>query len=303
MSAHLDQTGKPLQETSATDILLTTAAPTVLYEAFTQRREAENGADWLWWWVDRDQATCFGLLVQAKVLKLNGRRWEMGLRYRTEKHEALQIDKLLHSADQYDVPAAYLLYCGDPEYRATLECGMSHGPGGPCRDNARAGVSCVAALAAHNAVQFYGNSFATKVFHDSIPVEDIAAPPSEDTVVLPPVTVARVMSTELTQFLTERQAGARRVAKELLRPVQKIRNTQFAAGLLERANLTAQPLFPHVPEDRGHFPVPYLTHILRGLRTSVPDYVLDVMDGRTPPQKVAMGLGGIVVVTNADRVR
>ncbi|MFE4526814.1 hypothetical protein ACFRMO_25235 [Streptomyces anulatus] len=49
-------------ETSATQVLLTTAWPRVDYQEFKASEETENGADWLWWWLDSD-GTCYGILV------------------------------------------------------------------------------------------------------------------------------------------------------------------------------------------------------------------------------------------------
>ncbi|MFJ2154045.1 hypothetical protein ACIOHB_35475 [Streptomyces microflavus] len=40
--------------------------------------------------------------------------------------------------------------------------------------------------------------------------------------------------------------------------------------------------------------------MLRGLRAEVPDYVRDVLEGRTPPAWVTDHLGGIVVIPDAD---
>ncbi|WP_405775543.1 hypothetical protein [Streptomyces sp. NBC_01538] len=62
----------------------------------------------------------------------------------------------------------------------------------------------------------------------------------------------------------------------------------------------AGALFSDLPADRGHFSVPYLVHVLRGLRSEVPGHVRDVMEGRTPPAWVTDHLAGIVVITDAD---
>ncbi len=40
--------------------------------------------------------------------------------------------------------------------------------------------------------------------------------------------------------------------------------------------------------------------MLRGLRSEVPDYVHDVLEGRIPPAWVTDHLGGIVVIPDAD---
>lgn len=69
---------------------------------------------------------------------------------------------------------------------------------------------------------------------------------------------------------------------------------------MQRALPSAGSLFRDIPDDHGHFPVPYLAHMLRGLRAEAPDYVRDVLEGRTPPAWVTDRVAGIVVVPDAD---
>ncbi|WP_228925292.1 hypothetical protein [Streptomyces sp. DH7] len=285
-------------ETSATQVLLTTAWPRVDYQEFKASEETENGADWLWWWLDSD-GTCYGILVQAKNLKIAGtRRYTVDFGYKTKNDERLQIAKLIKTADEWKVPAAYMLYCGDTEYRSKLECDRTHPAGSLCRDRDRAGVAAVSALVAQTAVGLYGAQSGVAAFHDAVPVEDIASPDGIDAPIVP---LARGLSGDLERFLRDPQRGSRRVAKEMLRPVQQIRNGQFAgAAVMGRANQVAGALFQDVPSDHGHFTVPYLAHVLRGLRTEIPSYVRDILEGRTPPTWVAERLGGIVVITDAD---
>ncbi|MFH9298869.1 hypothetical protein [Streptomyces sp. NPDC017520] len=286
-------------EETATDILLSTASPRIRYKAFGKDHEKEHGADWLWCWVDRD-GTTFCLLVQAKILKRapSGKRWTIDFAYKTrgDKEHRPQISKLIAASDRYEAAAAYVLYCGDPEYRATLECDRSH-DGAPCRERQRVGVSAVSALVAENAVTYYGRDAGVAAFHTAVPVEDIAGSDNLDTPIVP---LTRGLPEDLAHFLRQPQRGARRAAKELLRPVEQIRAGQFSTATLERAAPAAGALFPDLPADRGHFSVPYLSHMLRGLRAETPGYVRDVMEGRTPPAWVTAHLAGIVLVTDAD---
>lgn len=151
---------------------------------------------------------------------------------------------------------------------------------------------------AETAVGSYGKDSGVAAFHDAVPVEDIASPDGLDTPIVP---LARGLAEDLDRFLRQPQRGSRRVAKELLRPVQQIRNGQFAgAAVMQRADPVTGTLFKDVPNDYGHFSVPYLAHMLRGLRAEVPDYVRDVLEGRTPPAWVTDHLGGIVVIPDAD---
>ena len=71
-----------------------------------------------------------------------GTRTELNrLEYRSG--DRLQLHKLLDSADHFDVPAAYVLYCGNPAYRAGLSCGPGHSTA-KCSTCARSGVSVLA---------------------------------------------------------------------------------------------------------------------------------------------------------------
>ncbi|MFD9444217.1 hypothetical protein ACFWBR_38035 [Streptomyces sp. NPDC060006] len=283
-------------EVAATQVLLSTASPRVQFVEFTADHEKENGADWLWWWVDRD-GTCYGLLVQAKILKVNGRRWSVDFTYKTRGDDRTQLSKLIRAANRFDVPAAYVLYCGDSQYRSTLNCDRTHDDI-PCKERDRVGVSTVSALVAETAVGLGGTSAGVMAFHDAIPVEDIASPDGLDAPIVP---LARGLDEDLERFLRQPQRGSRRVAKELLRPVQQIRNGQFAgAAVMQRATPVTNALFQNVPNDFGHFSVPYLAHMLCGLRAEVPDYVRDVLEGRPPPPWVTDHLGGIVVIPDAD---
>jgi hypothetical protein len=292
LMANMVDNGGMWREVAATQVLLSEACPPVCFQEFTSAEEAAAGADWMWWWVDRD-GVCFGLLVQAKTLKVNGRQWTIDFGYSTKGDPRSQITKLIEAAEPYQVPAAYILYCGDRKYRATLKCDRTHGSV-LCRDRERVGVSVVCALVAQRDVSFYGKGAGVEAFHDAVPVEDIASPARADE---PVHSLVRKLDEELAQFLLQPQRGARRVAKELLRPLERIRRGQFSrAATLERATPVADALFRDVPADRGHFSVPYLAHVLRGLRTGVPDYVRDVMEGRTPPAWLTSKLGGIVVI-------
>ncbi|MFE3629498.1 hypothetical protein [Streptomyces goshikiensis] len=222
--------GGTLREVTATQVLLFEASPRVRFQEFTPTEEAAAGADWMWWWVDRD-GTCFGLLAQAKVLKVSGRRWTIDFGYRTKGDSRSQITKLIEAAEPYRVPAAYVLYCGDRKYRASLKCSRTHG-GALCRDRERVGVSVVCALVTQEAAKFHQNAAGVEVFHDAVPVEDLASP--VEGLDAPIQSVVRELDEQLARFLRQPQRGARRVAKELLRPLERIRLGQFADAAARR---------------------------------------------------------------------
>lgn len=183
MTAWLDSGNGVWKEEAVTGLLLTTASPRIRFQTFTASEEADNGADWLWWWVDRD-GTCFGLLVQAKILKAHGKRWNIDFTYTTKGDKRTQISKLLRSSDLFDVAAAYVLYCGDAEYRASMECDRRH-ENVACKDRDRVGVSSLSALVANTAVNVYGKDAGVGAFHDAVPIEDIAAPDNQDEPIVP----------------------------------------------------------------------------------------------------------------------
>jgi len=295
MTTWLDSGNGLWMEDTATDLLLTKALPRIQFRRFTGSEEASNGADWLWWWVDRD-GTCFGLLVQAKVLKLLRKRWSIDFAYKTKNDDRTQISKLLKASDQFDVPAAYTLYCGDVDYRASIECDRIHQEQ-VCKERNRAGVAILSALLAQNTVALYGRDAGVPAFHDAVPLEDIAAPATPDVPIVP---LVKHVADDLAGYLREPQRGARRVAKELLRPVQTTRYGQFSAATMRRVTSASEHLFEEVPDDRGHFPVPYYVHLLRGLRSQPPDYVRAVLEGRPLPSWLAQSVAGIVVIPDAD---
>lgn len=203
LSALLGDNGGTLREVTATQVLLAEASPRVLFQEFTSAEEAAAGADWMWWWVDRD-GTCFGLLAQAKILKVRGRRWTVDFGYTTKGHSQAQITKLIEAAEPYSVPAAYVLYCGDRKYRATMECVRTH-RGVPCRDRERAGVSVACALVAQEATKSHQNAAGVEVFHDAVPLEDIANPVEGLDEPVHPLT--RELDEELARFLRQPQRG------------------------------------------------------------------------------------------------
>lgn len=60
MTGMLDAGGM-FREVTATQVLLSTGYPRIRFVEFAADEEKENGANWLWWWVDRD-GTCYGLM-------------------------------------------------------------------------------------------------------------------------------------------------------------------------------------------------------------------------------------------------
>lgn len=281
-------------ERTVTDLLLVSASPDVRFQKFTWKEESrETGADWLWWILDAD-GTCFGMLVQAKSLKREGRRWLLDFEYTTKKSTVSQMDRLMAAAAPFEVPASYVLYCGDAEYRADLSCDFDkRGQTCGCRDRPGASVCTLTAQVAQQTVLLYEEDAPQAAFHQASPLENLADPDRPDPPLFPP---GKALPPELLRYLRSPQSGARRAAKALLRPAVDMRNGQFTAATLDLLSSHSDALFPELPSDQGHFGQPYLTHVLQGLRARPPGYVLDVLAGRTPPPWVTEAVAGVVVV-------
>jgi hypothetical protein len=104
--ARADQ-GHQVGEVEQAHELVMNAFPRVEYAEFNQSQEGSVGADWLWWFLGRDNE-CFGLLVQAKMLRGSAARWKLDLSYPNQTRK--QMRTLLTVADEFDVPAAYVVF-------------------------------------------------------------------------------------------------------------------------------------------------------------------------------------------------
>ena len=80
---------------------------------FSRRQEAETGADWAWAFVSSDGKWSQGMLVQAKRLDDQDRKYP-GLYYRTpatgSRPSVAQLDRLIEKAASLDLPPVYALY-------------------------------------------------------------------------------------------------------------------------------------------------------------------------------------------------
>ncbi|KUN59238.1 hypothetical protein AQJ54_39940 [Streptomyces griseorubiginosus] len=306
VTASLLITGKWAEET-VTDILYTRAAPRLRPVPFNRNQEGLIGADWLWWWVEESTGICFGMLCQAKNLKRTGTTWSIGYG-QSNRTWGAQLPNLLAAADYFEVPAVYMLYCGDAAYRRGLSCGGDAcdaddpDASSPCPDCPRMGVSVLSGLAA---AYLYGRdprAAAADSFRYATPLEDLADPgvwqQRWDI-------NFRSCGLELQKFLLTPQYGAALAAKRIFMQLSSIREMHFAAAApapvvprfdddLPRA------VFPpsSVPQDKGHFSVPYFLHVLRGLRTAPPPYVQAALEGGSDavPRPVADQLAGLVVI-------
>jgi hypothetical protein len=292
-----DVIGLTWKEETITDLLVCAVSPSVKAITFTRHEEKKTGADWLWWFLDPDGIS-FGMLVQAKRLKISHTQWSFDFDY----GKGSQRLTLMQSARHLGVAPAYGLYLGTPEYRGHL--------GTEVGEMVRRTVSVTPALGVMSGLfedqqSTYGNSTALE---DSV-ISDLSA-----RLAIP--TVWATLTTDLRDFLQQPQRGARAIAKQLLAHLLKLRLGKFTLAGPEVASVNyvvpngshdkLRPLFDEFPDDRGHFNEPYFQNVLRGLRPAPPDYVLEVVhDDRRQINNAVNGghflehIGGIAVFQTA----
>jgi hypothetical protein len=284
------------KEETVTDLLLAEVASSIRVVPFTRSQEARLGADWLWWWIDGD-GEAFGMLVQAKRLRIDSKRWKFDFEYK----KGAQRGTMLRAARYLGVPATYGLYLGTSTYRRPASCGASHARK-TCTQCRRTTVSVMPALLGDSLFVLDGPS----AYSRSVALEDLAKRHlSQGTALSHVIPALRpTLDPKLRAFLSQPQRGARRIAQELLDSLLLVRQGQFQAALVAPASYEAlEPVFDTLPGDRGHFEEPYFPHLLNGLRRVAPDYVLDAeyTDGSIEaPSELAdvseANVAGVVVV-------
>ncbi|WP_151482129.1 DUF6615 family protein [Streptomyces albicerus] len=277
-------------EETATDLLCQETAPRLQPIPFTRNQEALVGADWLWWFIDQPTGLCFGLLCQAKNLKKKGADWFIGVDQENKSY-GRQMPNLLATADYFQVPAAYLLYCGTPAYRTGLGCTQHVPP--DCVRCARSAVSVLSALAADYLYSSRPDDAASDAFRSALPLEDLADPdlPQE----LFDINL-EVCGPELRQFLLDPQYRAPLAAKKIFEQLSRLRLGVFSRSAVAMESHRNSVLFRELPADSGHFSAPYFHHVLRGLRTEIPDYVTAALSGDVVSARVTTRAAGLVLV-------
>jgi hypothetical protein len=276
-------------EETITELVLANAHPEVISVPFTKRQERRVGADWMWWWVD-DSGEAFGMLIQAKRLHSD---WGIDFSYRRGE----QMDALRDTARLLGVPDAYVLYLGTRRFRTGMPVDG--------RDHFRAlhrhnsGVSCVPGWIVRSLTTHPGPKIEVpRTIARSAPLESLIFqnrfyPP------LPPRATLRGQNPELFNFLTARQQGARRVARNVLDLVAERRVQLYRqGGGQEEVILGDQAAIGRVLADPGHGDEPYMASVLQGLRREPPDYVQRALEGEPvdAPIDDASQLEGMVIV-------
>lgn len=284
----LDGLGLGWTEETVTEVAIHKGTPFVKVVPFNKSQEGVVGADWLWWWLDRQTEECFGMLVQAKRLKHERMSWTLDIRQR----KGQQLKDLLASAKQLEVPAVYAVYTGGPIFRRDLPC--LHGDQAECRTCERMAITLTSAYqlcAMHSP-----RDTATLLLNEGITLEDLVDPDQQAGTV-EDLNLDDLEVGELRDFLIEPQSGPREVAKRIFRAVSLHRRGAFSQATVEQTTLAGAKLFPDVPLDRGHFPGPYFEHFLNGLRTSPPAYVLDLLADAEASNEVQAAVAGVVLIT------
>lgn len=284
----LDALGVGWTEETVTEVAIHKGTPFVKAVPFYKGQEGIIGADWLWWWLDNETQECFGMLVQAKRLKHEGKNWTLDIRQR----DGQQLGDLLASAAQLEVPAIYAAYTGGRLFRTDMPC--LHGDPPACATCDRMAITVTSAYqlcAVHSP-----RDTATLLLADGIALEDLVDP-DQPVGVVEDLNLKNLEVGELRSFLTEPQSGPREVAKRIFEAVSLHRRGAFSQATAESTRLAGAKLFPEVPLDRGHFPGPYFEHFLNGLRTSPPAYVLDLLADAEAPDELKATVAGVMLIS------
>jgi hypothetical protein len=283
-------------ETAVTEIVTSRAAVAVSVVPFSQPAEAVGGADWVWWWVDATSA--YGMLVQAKRLRVNRGKWRFDFGY--SNGIASQQSRLRSTAAILDLIPVYALYLGTGDYRNWERCPDGH-QGRRCPSCVKRSVSLMPALLADAVI--VNDSKTT--YERSVALEELWTPSSTGSLLIPGL--RQQAAPDLDQFLETRQTGTRAVARSMIDRVLRARAGQFGAVsapdrtvLRDGGHDRLGPFFRDLPTDAGHWGVLYFQHVLNPLRHVPPDYVLEIESAEFDNAQIASNMpenvAGIVVV-------
>lgn len=270
-------------ETTITEIVLAHAATAVYVVPFTQPAEAVSGADWVWWWVDDRSA--YGMLIQAKRLRIKNGKWSFGFGYLAGSSRSPQRELLRSTAKALDLLPVYALYLGTGNYRSWESCSDGHRKQN-CPSCIKRSVSLMPELLATDMFMEDSGS----VYESSVALEELWTPATERAWLSP--LLDSQLEPELREFLHTRQDGTRAVTRSMMDRVLRARYGAFSASLAEQTirlggHDELGHVFGEVPDDTGHFHLPYFEHTLTPLRHAPPGYVLDIMAGEVDREQLA----------------
>lgn len=280
--------GENWNETSITYVLMTITHPLARMVKFNQVEEGVTGADWLWWWIDETTGEAFGAAVQAKRLKQKSSKWWIDFGYKDGK----QRRDLEFLGDYFNVVPLYALWLGTSNYRQGAFCrAKTHTP--DCEECRKSTLSAVPSILTGRGADEYDSTDIALGYHVSL--ENLVDPDTDPGTYWSP-NFANA-SDALVRFLNEPQAGSRQIARTIVDQIRDARQGMFSLATDEAKVVKADAVFPEVPDDQGHFDVPYFAHVLRGLRTTAPDYVREFLETGYIQEDIRTLLGGMAVFT------
>lgn len=308
--------GTAPDEEQLTALLWNVTYPQLVRVKFNRAQEARYGADWLWWFVGAD-GRCFGLLVQAKVMRGGPGRRRISFAHRNKTH-GFQVDCLLESADALGVPATYVIYFGPPHTRPDLVA-----PASTDRLNAPWEPMAIAMYDALNyhrelcgfdpavksrfmsagqidphdpksQLDFTRNWVVQRAFMASRPL--LALADGSHTSVWEKLPDIYPDFTSVQALLDTEQHGPARVASAILDYLASIAIGQFSRTTTAPAPGIDGAVFTELPDHQGHFDRPYIPYILRGYRRQPPAYVRDILEGNEINVPLPATVQGVVVI-------
>jgi hypothetical protein len=284
-----DRAGLGWAEETVTDISTHKGLPEVKVIPFTRNQQGGGvGADYLWQWLDRSTEECFGMLVQAKRLHRRGAAGQSTSDTATASSTPTCWPQPPSSRCPRSMPFTPAARSSVMVFRAsTTSC--------PTASAAGAWLSRSSAPTSSRSSSPRARRPASSSTTRS--ARGPRRPGSHHQPVWYDVNLRELGPGDLRDFLLENQTGPREIAKPIFAAVAKQRTLAFSAAAAEPITVPGAPVFPHVPEDRGHYPGPYYRHVLQGLRTSPPTYIVDLQAGLPPSPELVDRVAGVVLIT------
>jgi hypothetical protein len=283
-----DDAGLVWGEETITELVLTNAHPEITSVTFNKRQERHIGADWIWWWVD-DVGEAFGMLIQAKRLHDD---WQIGFAYRNGE----QMDALRAAARLLHVPDTFVLYLGTRQFRTAMPIDGAKHYRALHRHNS--GVAYVPGWVVRSLATYPGPHVdVARAIASSAPLESVIFHNSFHPPMTPPTSL-RTHNPALFNFLTARQKGARRIARNVLDlMLARRRELLRQVGWHDEVALPGESVFNRVLADAGHGDEPYMAAVLQGLRTRAPGYVQRALEGESAEVPIDVpNVEGMVIV-------
>lgn len=275
--------GFEANEETLTQLLLARVSPRGHPTVFSRQEESRLfGADWLWWFEDREE--WFGVLVQAKRLRADGTGSPYSFDYTPrpsprDPSPPSQRERLLRASRSLGVPAVYALYNSNLLPRDTPASRYCCDDACEERPWRRLGVAWVPALLVDYLVSMGGEVLGQMLPLDCLGCDAILKRTRRG--------VARAFAgdawSEVSSLYTDPNPTlGRRIAMVLVDQMLSVRIGLFRdaarIGPMPATGLGGR-VFPVAPDDVGHFSEPYFDHVLRGLRLGPPEHVVRLMEG------------------------